>query len=294
MKETLRFNLNEVVPFINWLYFFFAWQLPSGLAQTVVRGKKTVLPNVSREQEDEARRLYEDALDVLHSFEGQFQTFARFGLFEANSEGDDIRIYNEENGTDTIFPCLRQQHAAIKENPNLCMSDFIVPRSIGKRDHIGVFATTVSPKMEDSFGNDAYRHLIVQTLCDRLAEATSELAHLKIRTSLWGYAPNEHLSLDDLLQEKFQGIRPAVGYPSLPDQSVNFILDELIDFKSIGIRLTENGAMRPHASVSGLMIAHPASRYFAIGKIGEDQFQNYVQRRGLPSGRLRQFLNSNL
>ena len=121
-----------------------------------------------------------------------------------------------------------------------------------------------------------------------------EKLHLYVRKEAWGYAPDERLSMADLLLEKFQGIRPAVGYPSLPDQSVNFIIDELIHLGNIGITLTENGAMHPHASVSGLMLAHPQARYFSVGKIGEDQLIDYSQRRGLPVESMRKFLAANL
>lgn len=129
---------------------------------------------------------------------------------------------------------------------------------------------------------------------DRLAEATAEKLHEEVRKKLWGYAPDENLSIKDLHNEKYQGIRPAVGYPSLPDQSVNFLLDELLDMNQIGISLTENGMMKPHASVCGLMFAHPASRYFSIGKIGEDQLANYAARRGMSIEETKKFLATNL
>lgn len=130
--------------------------------------------------------------------------------------------------------------------------------------------------MEGLYQQDPYKHLLVQTLSDRLAEAATEKMHEYVRKEAWGYAKDESLSMSDLLVEKYQGIRPAVGYPSLPDQSINFLLDELLDMKQIGITLTENGAMYPHASVCGLMFAHPASEYFSVGKIGEDQLEDYA------------------
>ena len=135
---------------------------------------------------------------------------------------------------------------------------------------------------------------MTQLLADRLAEAAAERMHEQVRKEFWGYAADENLSIPDMLVEKFQGIRPAVGYPSLPDTSLNFIIDDLIDMKQIGIRLTESGAMKPHASVSGLMFAHPEARYFSIGKIGEDQLLDYASRRGLPLELCRRFLASNL
>jgi cobalamin-dependent methionine synthase I len=136
--------------------------------------------------------------------------------------------------------------------------------------------------------------MMMQLLADRLAEATAELLHEQVRKTFWGYAPDEQLTMDDLLQERFQGIRPAVGYPSLPDTSVNFLIDSLIDMRQIGIRLTSNGAMKPHASVSGLMLAHPSARYFAVGKIDEEQLSDYARRRGVPVELMRKFLGSNL
>ena len=132
--------------------------------------------------------------------------------------------------------------------------------------------------------------MLSQTLCDRLAEATTELMHLQVRRTYWGYASNEDLPIEDLLVGKYQGIRPAIGYPSLPDTSVNFLLDSLLHMARIGISLTETGMMRPHASVSGLMIAHPMARYFELGPIGEDQLRDYARRRGLPEKTVRRFL----
>ena len=159
---------------------------------------------------------------------------------------------------------------------------------------LGWFATTVDADMEHLYDKDDYKRMLVQTLADRLAEATAEKLHEDIRKTTWGYAPNENLSVKDLHNEKYQGIRPAVGYPSLPDQSVNFVLNELLDMKQIGISLTENGMMKPHASVSGLMFAHPASCYFSIGKIGEDQLTDYANRRGMNIEEMKKFLAANL
>ena len=159
---------------------------------------------------------------------------------------------------------------------------------------VSAYASTRYSEMEMLYENDHYKHLMVQTVSDRLAEAATEKMHEYVRKQAWGYAKDEDLSIKDLIIENFQGIRPAVGYPSLPDQSVNFILDELLDMKQIGITLTENGAMKPHATVCGLMFGHPAAKYFSIGKIGEDQLANYAQRRGKPVDEMRKFLSANL
>lgn len=148
--------------------------------------------------------------------------------------------------------------------------------------------------MEGVYEKDPYKHILVQTLSDRLAEAGTEKMHEYVRKEAWGYAKDEHLTIPDLLVEKYQGIRPAVGYPSLPDQSINFLLNELLGMEQIGISLTENGAMHPHASVCGLMFSHPASEYFSVGKIGEDQLADYAHRRGKTVEEMRKFLAANL
>ena len=159
---------------------------------------------------------------------------------------------------------------------------------------MGGFATTIDERMEEEFKEDDYKHLLIKTLGERLAEAAAEKIHETIRKEVWGYAKDEQLTMKQLLNEDYQGIRPAVGYPSLPDISVSYLLDELIDMKRIGIRLTENGMMQPHASVCGLMFAHPASRYFAVGKIDEDQLADYAKRRNIPIGQIRKYLTANL
>ena len=221
---------------------------------------------------------------MLDIFEARYHTHSAFGLFEANGDMDDIVI------GDTRLPMLRQQRKADDGEPNMCLADFVRPLSQGIPDHIGVFATSIDSAVEHDFCDDDFQRMLAQTLADRLAEATAEVLHLQVRRSLWGYAPDEQLSIEQLLREEFQGIRPAVGYPSMPDTSINFIIDRLIDIKRIGIRLTESGAMKPHASVSGLMFAHPKARYFDIGKIDEEQLRDYAQRRHTPVELMRRFL----
>ena len=264
MTQTLRYKIHEVAPYINWLYFFHAWGFPSRFA----------------------------AIAKIHGCDScrasWLASFPLSGLFDCNAESDDIFIDIQDSSITLSF--LHQQH-----EPFLCLSDFIRPKNTnGHHDKIGIFAACADEAIEQHDENDDYRHLLCQTLADRLAEATVERAHEAIRKYYWGYVPEEHLSIDDLHAERFQGIRPAVGYPSLPDQSLNFELDHIIDFASIGIRLTENGAMKPHASVSGLMIAHPEARYFAVGQIGEDQLMDYSRRKGRTPEEMRPFLATNM
>lgn len=242
-----------------------------------------------RPKASEAMQLFKEANRMLNELDTAYQTHGVVNIMDANADGDDLLLNSKR------FPLLRQQTAKSKEDdPFLCLSDFVRPLSSGITDKIGAFATTVDAEMERLYAEDDYKRMLVQTLSDRLAEATAEKLHEDVRKKLWGYAPDENLSVKDLHNEKYQGIRPAVGYPSLPDQSVNFLLDELLDMKQIGISLTENGMMKPHASVCGLMFAHPASRYFSIGKIGEDQLADYAARRGMSIEETKKFLAANL
>lgn len=291
----IHYRFHEVSEYINWIYFFHAWGFqPRYAAIANIHGCDACralwlanFPEQERAKAAEAMQLYKEANRMLSSLDNDFQTHAVCQLMDANSEENDIWLEG------TRFPFLRQQTAKEGE-PYLCLSDFIRPLSTGITDKIGLFATSIDAEVENLFPNDSYKHLLVQTLADRLAEATAEKMHETVRKNIWGYAPDEHLSIPQLHNEEFQGIRPAVGYPSLPDQSVNFLLDELLDMKQIGIQLTENGMMRPHASVSGLMFAHPASHYFSVGKIDEQQLENYASRRELPMHEMRKFLGANL
>ena len=299
------YSISELIPFINWLYFYHAWGLS---------GK----PKADKE------KIKQEALQMLASWEEKYHTHAIFKLFEVGSEGDDLIFFlpstSEENGisgtsggngtpgTSGIesngiegkkeknlrFPMLRQQHPSALGEPNLCLADFIRPLSQGIRDQIGVFCTSVDGTIIDVYRHDDYLNMMAQTLSDRLAEATAEKLHEEVRKEYWGYAPDENLTIEQQHREEYQGIRPAIGYPSLPDTSANFIIDKLLDMKQAGIRLTETGMMTPHASVSGLMFSHPKARYFELGKIGDDQLRDYARRRGVPVELMRRFLQSSL
>lgn len=258
------FDIPSLIPYVNWPYFYYAWQV---------------------KEEQEKIRLRTEAEVFLMKIENRYQAYALFELFTANADGDDI-VLDEHR-----IPLLRQQQG---KPPYLCLSDFLRPITSGIKDRVGVFATSVDLGLETDFDFDPYQKMMAQLLADRLAEAAAECMHEQVRKNYWGYAKDEQLSIPDILIEKFQGIRPAIGYPSLPDTSLNFVLNDLLDLRQIGIRLTESGAMKPHASVSGLMLAHPKACYFNLGKIGEDQLRDYARRRGLPIEVVRKFLASNL
>ena len=272
------YRIAEVRPYICWPYFYHAW----GVAGNRGGGSPEGLSALTAEREN----LWADAQRMLDELEERVQTQALFVLHEAYGEGDDI-VLVKDNRELARLPMLRQQSSAA---PQLCLADFLYPRPTDSAFcHLGLFAATVSSTFVDE-ATDDYRRMLAQTLADRLAEATAEVLHEQVRRTYWGYAPHERLSVDELHREAFQGIRPAVGYPSLPDMSLNFLLDDLLDMQQVGIRLTESGMMCPHASVSGLMFAHPQARYFDVGRIGDDQLADYARRRSLPADDLRRFL----
>ena len=258
----LHYDIQQLLPYINWAYFYYAWQVKEPAEQL---------------------RMKQEAEQFLEQLHNRYQAHAVFLIAEAHAEGDTIVITSP---VQQRIPLLRQQQG----NPCLCLSDFVHPQ----HDQIGLFATSTDAGMETDFDHDPYAKMMAQLLADRMAEAAAERMHEKVRKHYWGYAPNEQLSMQDLHLEHFQGIRPAVGYPSLPDASLNFLLNDLLHMNKIGITLTENGAMRPHASVSGLMLAHPQAHYFSIGKIGDDQLADYARRRNLPVEQIKKFLTANL
>ena len=256
----LTYDISDLQPYINWVYFYFAWQL---------------------KDKAEQQRIRSEAETFLQECEGRYQAHALFQIVEAHAEGEDVLV---ERGR---IPLLRQQEEG---SQFLCLSDFVSPVA----DKIGLFATSVDAAMVSDFDSDPYQKMMAQLLADRLAEAAAERMHEEVRKHYWGYAKDEQLSIAQMQQEQFQGIRPAVGYPSLPDASLNFVLDELLDFQQIGISLTESGAMRPHASVSGLLLSSPESHYFSVGRIGEDQLADYARRRQMSIDKMRKFLTANL
>lgn len=292
----VTYDIHDLTEYINWIYFFHAWGFQPRFAaiadihgcDSCRAGWLASFPENERAKAAEAMQLHKEANRMLNAVDGRFKVYAVYRLMDANANGDNLLL----NGT--RFPLLRQQTRIKPEDPFLCLSDFVRPLASGITDTVGGFATTIDERMEEEFKEDDYKHLLIKTLGERLAEAAAEKIHETIRKEVWGYAKDEQLTMKQLLNEDYQGIRPAVGYPSLPDISVSYLLDELIDMKRIGIRLTENGMMQPHASVCGLMFAHPASRYFAVGKIDEDQLADYAKRRNIPIGQIRKYLTANL
>ena len=297
----------SLVPYINWLYFFHAWGLKSRFADVA---KLHPCPacraqwlerfsEADRNEAAEAARLYDEARRWLNEESESLTVRAKFALLPARSCEDDVWVLLEDGKTEKRLPFLRQQHPDSSDGFCHCLSDFVSPQGGGEdcaaepEKFVGLFATSVSDTAETPEA-DPYRRMLRQTLSDRLAEAAAECLHREVRCRWWGYAAQENLSTDAFFAETYRGLRPAVGYPSLPDLSFNFLLDEILDMASIGIRLTEHGMRQPHAAVSGLMLSHREARHFSVGRIGEDQFSDYARRRGLPENVLRKYLSRHL
>ena len=224
------------------------------------------------------------------------------GFFPANSVGDDIEIYADENRTSTIatIHTLRQQAEKADLTPYYALSDFVAPKESAKQDYFGAFAVTTGigiEKMVEEFekNHDDYNSIMVKALADRLAEAFAERLHQIVRKDIWAYAKNETLSNEELIKEKYTGIRPAPGYPACPDHTEKRTLFDLLSVEAnTGINLTENFAMYPTAAVSGFYFAHPQARYFGLGKIGKDQVIDYAERKGLTLAETERWLAPNL
>ena len=278
-KQFIDYPIAEIREYISWVFFFVVWQL---------RGK---FPDILDDPKlgKEARKLYDDALKLLDRIEKEhlLQANGVVGFFPANSAGDDIEIYDPADHERVLVTFRNLRNQTQKENgtPNLCLSDFVAPKSSGITDYIGAFAVTAGIGIEKMLAeferdHDDYSSIMVKALADRLAEAFTELIHYRVRKEFWGYASDENLNLNDMLLEKYQGIRPAHGYPACPDHSEKDTLFRLLDAEKVtGISLTESYSMNPAASVSGLIFANPESKYFFVGKLSEDQIIDYTQRK---------------
>ncbi len=282
-------EVETLIEYIDWTPFFYTWEMKGRYPKILTDPKLG----------EEASKLFEDAQSLLKDIvqNRRFQPKAVIGFFPANSEGDDILIYTDESRKEiqTTFHTLRQQTAKADDKPNQALSDFVAPKDSGLADYLGGFALTTGVEVEELAGNfekelDDYNAILVKAVGDRLAEALAEYMHKQVRDE-WGYGRTENLNVDELVSEKYRGIRPAPGYPAQPDHTEKPILFELLDAeKRVGIKLTESNSMSPASSVSGMYYAHPESRYFAVGKINRDQVEDYAERKKMSVSEVERWL----
>ncbi|MGN1241758.1 MAG: vitamin B12 dependent-methionine synthase activation domain-containing protein [Alloprevotella sp.] len=308
MTQTLCYKAEELIPYIDWSYFLFAWGLPARFASVAAAcdcpACRAAWLNAYAPEERsaavEAQNLMDEARRLLGVWRDR-QCAAAFALLPAWSEGNDICVLpSEGQGGDAPMrlPMLRRQ---VPDANGCCLSlaDYISPaqpassdvRALPPENVLGLFAASVreGDAAAEAEDEEKYGQMLCQTLKDRLAEAAAEKLHEDVRRVYWAYAPEERLNKADLFAANYRGIRPAVGYPSLPDQSIIFLFDRLLPFSLVGVRLTENGMMHPHASVAGLMLSHPAAEYFSVGQIDRNQLEDYAARRGMISRELRKY-----
>jgi 5-methyltetrahydrofolate--homocysteine methyltransferase len=284
-------DLNELKNYIDWTYFFFAWKLSGKYPAIFSDPVKGI----------EAKKLFDDAQIYLKKIIDQklLRGKAVFGLFPAESEGDDVKVFSDKNKKKlkNVFRFLRNQEPKEKGIPNLSLSDYIAPESDGLTDWIGAFivTATIDNNAFDKYKEDDYATIMIRILSDRIAEAAAEWLHQKIRKEYWGYAKQENLTIDDLLKVRYKGIRPAPGYPACPDHTEKQVIFDLLGAEdAIGAALTENFAMIPPASVSGYVFSHPGSSYFNLGKINSDQLKDYAIRKNFTIDEAAKWLAPNL
>ena len=290
-RRAVEVALEELTPYIDWTFFFAAWELKGRFP--------AILDDPA--QGAAARELYEHATALLAEIVAGGRLTARgaYGFWPANADGDDVVLHDPAGSAEVVrFNMLRQQESFGADRPNRSLADFVAPRGRGRTDHVGAFAVTAGIGADDLAGiyerdHDDYRAIMVKALADRLAEAFAEYLHARVRRE-WAYGSEESLSSEDLIAERYRGIRPAFGYPACPDHSEKFKLFELLDAAAAGIVLTESAAMLPAASVSGLYFAHPEARYFTVGRLGRDQVACYAQRKGLDVETVERWLSPNL
>ncbi len=285
--------LEGLVPFVDWSPFFHAWELrgrwPEMLEDPVVGPK--------------AQELYDDARRLLDEIVGRRLLAANgvWGFFPANAVGDDVELYADASRSRPLatLPMLRQQAPRSDGKPHLSLADFVAPRESGRADYLGAFAVTTGVGVDAlcrrfEASHDDYSALLVKALADRLAEAFAEKLHREARAA-WGFGAAETLSHEDLLRERYRGIRPAPGYPACPDHTEKRTLFALLGASGrAGITLTESCAMLPASSVSGFYFSHPEAKYFAVGRLGRDQVEEYARRKGMPLAEAERWLSPNL
>jgi len=284
------YPLDELRERIDWTPFFLTWEL-IGKYPAIFENKVIGV---------EAKKLFDDANRMLDDViaNKKLQAKAVIGIYPANAEGDDVVL--DVNGKKETFHFIRQQNEKAADQPYYCLSDFIAPASTGKKDHMGLFAVTAGigiEKLIETYekDHDDYHSIMIKAIADRLAEALAEKIHERVRKEFWGYAKDETLSNEEIIKEKYQGIRPAPGYPACPDHTEKTLLFNVLDAtKNTGITLTESMAMYPTAAVSGFYFAHPESKYFAVGKITKDQVTDIAKRKGQSIEWVEKWLSPNL
>ncbi len=288
------YPLGELRDYIDWQPFFNAWEMKGRFPD--------ILNNPA--SGEAARRLYDDAQEMLDRIveEGWLRANAVFGLFPANSVGDDVEVYTDDSRTEVLTTLchLRQQGEHRDGVPHRALSDYVAPRETGLPDHVGAFAVTAGIGSQEKVAQfkeqlDDYSAILLESLADRLAEAFAERLHERVRTEFWGYAEGEHLDNQELLKERYDGIRPAPGYPACPDHTEKMKLWDLLDVEeNTGITLTESMAMWPGAAVSGWYFSHPQSQYFVVGRIAKDQVEDYAARTKMTVAETERWLSPNL
>ena len=289
------YSLEELRAYIDWTPFFYAWEMKGRYPKILDDAEKG----------EEARKLFADAQSMLDQIinEGWLKARAVIGLFPANSiNDDDIEVYTDDSRSEvrTTLHNLRQQQEKPPGKPNLCLTDFVAPKTSGKADYIGGFAVTtgigIDAKVaEFEADHDDYHSIMLKALADRLAEAFAERMHERVRKEFWNYAADEVLSNEELVKEQYKGIRPAAGYPASPDHTEKLLLWDLLDPENnAGMTLTESMAMLPTAAVSGIYYSHPDSSYFAVSKLNRDQVEDYAKRKGMTLAEAERWLSPNL
>jgi 5-methyltetrahydrofolate--homocysteine methyltransferase len=284
-------DLSEIIPFIDWTFFFIAWELKGRYPEILDHPKYGA---AAREVFANGEELLEEIIDKR-----LLTASAVRGYWPAGSEGDDVVLFTDESRTQELvrFNMLRQQRTSTESAPARSLADFVAPIETGKKDFLGAFAVTAGIGANELAGRferegDDYNAILVKALADRLAEALAEMLHKQARAE-WGYE-SQDLSNEDLIRERYDGIRPAFGYPACPDHTEKRKLFELLQAEEIGMELTENYAMTPAASVSGLYFAHPEARYFSVGRIDRDQVEHYARRKRMDLRTVERWLQSNL
>jgi len=291
-RREVEVPLADLVPFIDWTFFFHAWEL------------KGRVPGIFEHPEygAAARDLYDSAQLLLKRIVEDRLLTARgvYGFWPASGDGEDIVLFTDESRARELirFNMLRQQEPIADKRPNRSLADFVAPDDSGRRDYLGAFAVTAGLGADAlvrhfEADHDDYQAIMVKALADRLAEAFAEYLHAQVRRD-WGYGRDEHLTHDDFVAEKYRGIRPAFGYPACPDHSEKLKLFSLLDARAVGIDLTEHFAMTPPASVSGLYFSNAAARYFMVGRVGADQIADYARRKGVSVEEAERWLGPNL